>query len=300
MANEESKFYVYDLDQKAESPHFKHETPFQGSSTRKQLIYIDSDNFPGAFYSEYLWHFPGKDPMAEEQAGIGPHTHPFGQVISFVGTNEESLFDLGGEVEIWLEDQKFTLNKTFLVYIPAGMRHGPIRINKIERPIWQYVLGSGPKYECDENVKDTPKLGIDLSKLFIYNYQKPNLPDYRAKSEEKPGYHDHISFLDGNVVEGADFYVEASKFGTPKIPGGEGPKCHVHPFPELIVFFGTNFDDIYDLNGEVELWVDDKQQILTRGFVCYIPENIPHCPLKVNKITGSMVHFTAGPAREYI
>jgi hypothetical protein len=116
----------------------------------------------------------------------------------------------------------------------------------------------------------------------------------------------HISYLDGEVVPGANFYVEASWFGTaaplPREPGKEplGPQPHVHPFPELITFFGTNPDDVSDLGGEVELWIDGEQHIITRSCVAYIPGGVIHCPLMVRGIKRPIFHFTAGPGRTYV
>jgi hypothetical protein len=106
-------------------------------------------------------------------------------------------------------------------------------------------------------------------------------------------------------VPGAKFYAEALWFWprqnspTPR-PGEEpGVKPHTHPFPEMIAFFGTNPDDIHDLCGEIELWIDGEQHIITKSFVAFIPAGVVHCPLKIRRIDRPIFHFTAGPGKVY-
>ena len=111
----------------------------QGSIT--PLIYLDSDILKGAFYVECAWFLKGRD-EADNEA----HTHPFDEVITFFGTNFEDPHDLCGEIELWLEGEKFVMTKSFLAYIPAGMKHCPLKILRIDRPIFHFTLGPGKMY----------------------------------------------------------------------------------------------------------------------------------------------------------
>ena len=70
------------------------------------------------------------------------HTHPFDEVLAYFGSNPEDPHDLGGEIELWLEDEKFLMSKSFIAYIPAGMRHGPLILRRIDRPIFHYVVAN--------------------------------------------------------------------------------------------------------------------------------------------------------------
>lgn len=302
---------IMELDERLKDPNFLHETPEQLDGRREQIIWVDGENVPGGFYSEYMWHLPGTPQIQEEweKSATGSHTHSFGEVIAFAGSNPDNLYDLGGEVEIWIENQKFVMDRSFLVYIPAGMCHGPIKMNKVERPIFQYVLGSASKYECTKCEMPEKSSRKDLSKQFVYSYkQGVDLPDYRKGGgpNDTPGRHDHITFLDGEVVPDADFYVEASWIGSappPPLPEGvkhPGPKEHAHAFPEIIVFFGADEKDFYDLNGEVVLYMEGQKFVFDRSFVAFVPGEVPHCPLYFGKINGRMVHFTSGPAGKYL
>ncbi len=308
------RYIVTQLKTGLELPPFRHGEVIGGAAPgkpgREHVLWVDEEIVPGAFYSEYVWHFPGRQERTTGQLdkrGPEPHVHPFDEVIAFVGTNQEDIFDLGGEIELWLEDRPFVMTRSFLVYVPAGMKHCPLKIRRIDKPIFQYVLGSGPRYEGEEKSDRAGSTGPDLGKQFVFEYKK-NLvhPEYRGNAPDEPGRHMHIAYLDAEVVPDANFYVEASWFGTAPRPrpvsGKEppGPQPHVHPFPELITFFGTNPKDVHDLGGEVELWIDGEKHVITESCVAYIPGNVIHCPLFVRHIERPIFHFTAGPGRTYV
>ncbi len=78
---------------------------------------------------------------AEEQPGVqGAHTHPYDEVIGFVGTNPNDPDDLGAEAELWLGDEQYFINKTFLVYVPKNLVHCPLTIRDIKSPILHFDI----------------------------------------------------------------------------------------------------------------------------------------------------------------
>jgi hypothetical protein len=143
-----------------------------------------------------------------------------------------------------------------------------------------------------------------LLKQFVFQ-DKLNLklPEFRHEIPKERAH--RIVYLDSETVPGAKFYAEALWFWPRQIkpepqPGDEaGVKPHTHPFPEMIAFFGTNPDDIHDLCGEIELWIDGEQHIITKSFVAFIPAGVVHCPLKIRRIDRPIFHFTAGPGKIY-
>ena len=78
--------------------------------------------------------------------GINPHSHPFIEIFSYMGTNMDDPSDLGGEIEFWLEDEKFVFTRSFMVYIPANMEHCPLVFRRMDAPMFHMTLGSGDKY----------------------------------------------------------------------------------------------------------------------------------------------------------
>lgn len=113
----------------------------------RRIMYLDKDIVPGAFYMECVWFWPGDWPS---QKGVGsapkPHTHPFGEVIGYFGTNPADPYDLGGEVEIWIDGKQNITNRTVMAFIPAGTVHCPIFIKRVDRPIFHITSGSSQTY----------------------------------------------------------------------------------------------------------------------------------------------------------
>ena len=301
---------VTERDPRLDDPAFQHDTPLQLDGIRKDIMYLDEQVVPNFFLNEYMWHVPGT-PVEQSEVELkaaAPHVSSYDKVISFIGTNEEDLYDICGEVEILLENRRFTLTRHFAVYIPAGMCHA-VTVKRVDRPMWQYVLGNANRYDSTPCEIPAEGSGRDLEKLFAYRYGVGPLPEDVTKGtgpKDQFGRHDHITRMDEDIVPDAQFYIEASWMGTaPQAPLPEGvehagPGTHWHPFPELINFFGADPENPYDLGTHVYLTLEDQPFDITKSFVACIPSDVPHCPLYMKKIENRMVHFTAGPSSSYI
>lgn len=111
----------------------------------KRIVELDEDSVPGAkFYSEAMWIVPGS---SEPLTKVDSHTHDFGEEIGFFGFNYEDIKDLGAEVDITIDNTKYTMTKSFLAYVPPGVQHGPIVIRNVKRPVMHFTAGPTPKYK---------------------------------------------------------------------------------------------------------------------------------------------------------
>lgn len=88
---------------------------------------------------------------ATETEGTPSHTHDFDEVIGFFGSDPQNPRDLGGEVEFWLEDEKYILRKSCFIFAPRGLRHCPLRVIRVDRPIFFLAVSITSKY-VKENV----------------------------------------------------------------------------------------------------------------------------------------------------
>ncbi len=113
------------------------------SKYKTRVAYLDDEVVKGAFTTSVVWFWPRKNIKVDSPE---PHTHPYAEVLAFIGTNPDDVQDLGGEIEVWLEDEKFIMTNSFLVFIPPGMKHCPIYIKNVERPILHYIATSSGKY----------------------------------------------------------------------------------------------------------------------------------------------------------
>jgi hypothetical protein len=129
----------------------------------QHIVWTDATVIPGAFYSEMTWQWPSTWPnqrprpvftkeQMEEMAkkpggqGVPPHAHPFPELLCFFGTDVEHPEELNGEIEFWMEDEKYTFTKSFVIYIPANVTHCPFRILRMDKPFFHYTIGPGTTY----------------------------------------------------------------------------------------------------------------------------------------------------------
>ena len=68
------------------------------------------------------------------------------EVVAFFGTNPEDPWDLCGEVELWLGDEKHIITKSSLVFIPKGLKHCPLIARRVDRPIFHFTTGPAHLY----------------------------------------------------------------------------------------------------------------------------------------------------------
>jgi hypothetical protein len=122
------------------NPHY---IPKIGEGGRIQLLYLDNSIVKNALYSECVWIMPGGE--LPKNTGDA-HTHDFDEVITFIGNNVEDPYDLGGEIEFWLEDEPQIITKSSIIFVPKGMKHAPLIIKRVDRPIFHSSMGTGGIY----------------------------------------------------------------------------------------------------------------------------------------------------------
>ena len=99
------------------------------------LAYLDGEVIKGAWNIITAWVWPCREPWV---AIPEPHFHDQHEVLGFFGSNPQDPFDLCGTIEFWMEDTKLTLTKSCMVYVPAKMKHSPLKVLNIERPIFHF------------------------------------------------------------------------------------------------------------------------------------------------------------------
>lgn len=118
----------------------KHNTSYTSLS-----VYVDDEVVPGAYYFMGNWILkppPGGAPPEE-------HRHDFDEYLGFLGTNPDDVFDLGGEIELWLGGEKHIITETCTIFVPAGLPHAPIYFRRVDRPIWYWATGPTGRYKKD-------------------------------------------------------------------------------------------------------------------------------------------------------
>ena len=123
-----SKYVVY-------GPKPNQPTPPLGPGAVTDMAYLDDEVIPGSWNVISAWFWPRSDEMVVIRE---PHVHDEHEVVCFFGSNPDDPFDLCGQVEFWMEDQRMVLDKSCLLYIPARMVHNPLKFLRIDRPIFHF------------------------------------------------------------------------------------------------------------------------------------------------------------------
>jgi hypothetical protein len=76
-----------------------------------------------------------------------PHKHDYDQFLCFLGTPENTReFDAEVEVSLGDEGEKYLVDKTTIVHIPAGLTHCPLNFKRVDKPVLLVNITLSPKY----------------------------------------------------------------------------------------------------------------------------------------------------------
>lgn len=113
---------------------------------------------PGTkMYIETGWVLGMPDPNPH----IGEHTHDYDEIILHLGTDPNNPEDLGGEIEIGIDGQPVTIDSTSGIYVPKGVKHGPLVWKKFTKPHLEMtiMIGAGTLAEADPGGHEKLKKG---------------------------------------------------------------------------------------------------------------------------------------------
>jgi len=106
------------------------------------MTYMCNGQVPGCncyLAISWIWDVPNPNPVTLE------HSHDYDEIVIHMGTDPDKPEDLGGEIEFVVDGESLTFNTTTALFVPKGMKHGPIIWKKCTRPHIQIamVMGGG-------------------------------------------------------------------------------------------------------------------------------------------------------------
>ena len=109
-----------------------------------RILWIDGSLVPGAFQMNTAWYckVPERDPIFTE------HVHAdTSELIGFFSSDESDPYDLGGKIEFSIEGEPHLLTRSTMIYVPAGLKHNPMRILEVKRPIFHFSVVMQDHYD---------------------------------------------------------------------------------------------------------------------------------------------------------
>jgi len=113
-----------------------------------RILWLEDEIMAGASSVILSWYWKPTD-----QESTPSHVHDFDEIIGFTGSDPQNPHELYGEVEVWLEDEKYLLTKSCLIFVPKGLRHCPLKVTRVDRPILFLAFSVTTKYVKDGIIK---------------------------------------------------------------------------------------------------------------------------------------------------
>ena len=110
-----------------------------------KILYMDDTTHKGAPYVEVVWYFQRYD------LGKNSHVHSWDEFLGFMGTDPEDPMNLHARIRMEIEDEVLYIDKSSLIWIPAGLHHSIFAIEEIDRPILHFSGGPNAVYEKTGN-----------------------------------------------------------------------------------------------------------------------------------------------------
>jgi len=111
----------------------------------KRILWMDKNVVEGAFHMNTAWYMNAAATLEDK-----PHAHDADEIIGFFGSDPANPSELYGEIEMWMEDEKHVITKSALLFVPAGMKHCPLILKRVDRPIFHFTVVPGGLYIKDE------------------------------------------------------------------------------------------------------------------------------------------------------
>ena len=266
-----------------------------------RLLNLDKKRAEGAPYLDFVWLWEGSAKGYAEKE----HVHDFDEFIGFIGVQgKDDSRNLGAEIEVWLGGEKYMITQSCLIYVPKGMRHCPVKFNRIDSPVLFFTGGMATSYSrTPTDFSDAKADERNHAKYFSYsvNPEKisgPKVDKWDEEAKKRQSTVDGTRYLDLDSVEGAP-YIDFVYLWSGSENGPNHPE-HAHDWGEVFGFIGTGGrGNTGDLGGEIEFWLGGEKYVISKSSLVWVPPGMKHCPIQFLSIDRPFILFTLGMTREY-
>jgi len=248
------------------------------------MTYMSGQQVPEAnYYIElgWIWDMPEPNPHIHE------HVHDYDEIVLHWGGDWKRPQVLGGEITFYVGGQPITFNTTTGVYIPAGVRHGPMIWNRFEFPHIEMamMLGTGDPFKgWGKSGISEPKQGLPVKQDDIdYEQYVIRSPLREAGAEFVRGRTaPTMTYMSGVQIPGVKYYIEMGwTFDMPlsKNPDAAMPEMVHNNFEEIVLHIGGDPENPEDLGADMEFYVGGQCLAFDTGSALFVPRGLHHGPI---------------------
>jgi len=104
------------------------------------MTYMSNNLVPGSnTYIEIGWIYE----MPSPNPHIGSHAHDYDEFVIHIGVDQKHPEELGAEIEFVVGEEKLIIDKTSALFVPRGVKHGPLTWKKVTKPHIEMVVMPG-------------------------------------------------------------------------------------------------------------------------------------------------------------
>jgi hypothetical protein len=129
-----AKYIMYEVKAPESIPAYRHESAEVTSPRMRRLASLDPGVIKNCPNMGAMWIMPWKN-NEDPKSGVEAHVHDFEEIMGWYGCDPENPDDLHGEIEFWFEDEQYFITKSCIMYVPAGVRHCPLKIHNLKKPL---------------------------------------------------------------------------------------------------------------------------------------------------------------------
>ncbi len=281
-------------------------SPLQSTVKGLRLLWMDDTKVAGAsFYMECLWAWGGVTTAGTTEE---PHHHEFDEVIGFIGTDPDHPQKLDAKMEIILGDETHFLTNSCLVYIPAGMKHCPLTLREVNRPLFWFTLAPISRYgrtnltgdqatprQPSRFVPPLPDAAGSRYARYIITRPKPRVNE--KPPEELTARVNRVVSLDSEISPGA-FYADFVWVWSGDLTIATEP--HTHDFDEMIGLVGLGSEtNPRAINGDLSVSLEDEKYHFMQSSLIFVPRGTLHGPVNFSNIKKPVLCFTIGNAPKW-
>jgi hypothetical protein len=236
--------------------------------------------------------------MPEPNPHVHEHVHKHDEITLYIGCDPQNPEALGAEIEFCAGGKSMTVNATSVLFMPAGVHHGPVVWRSVTKPHleMEIQLGTG---SCRQS-RPTARLTKHKEELFHKTIDgasdKNQENEYMLKPilmENRSGQPAMIRVTDSRAPS-VSSYIE---FGW--IHGMPGPNPYfteaTHAFDEVVLHWGVDPENPLDLGAEIACFVGGQPMTIDTTSALWAPKGLSHGPFVWKKIRRPHVRMTLRP-----
>jgi hypothetical protein len=120
-------------------------------------------------------------------------------------------------------------------------------------------------------------------------------PEMKSEPADYQQFAKRVLWMNDKIVPGS-YNMMASWYLKPP---SQTLGAHIHDYPEVVMFLGSNPESPNDLGGEIEFWLEDEQYIITKSCFIFVPRGMKHCPLIVRRVDRPIIHLGSSVRKEF-